>query len=310
MNEDDPHDTKGWIFDVQRFSIHDGPGIRTTVFLKGCPLACVWCHNPEGRTASQQISFTAEKCIGCGYCFDTCPNSAHLKVGEEHVLDRERCAECGECTTECHSGALEKVGREVTASEVMEEVLRDKPFYENSGGGMTLSGGEPLFQVDFADALLSRAKEAGIHCCVETSGYVPFEAFERIRNRVDLFLYDIKDSNDRYHEQFTGVSSASIFDNLWNLHQSGANIVLRLPIIPLHNDRFEHFRGIAALVLELPRIQGVEILPYHRMGSGKLERLGLPKPDWEEPPPPTKEEVATWVSTLMSLGVKGVVGQG
>ena len=305
---DNVGETEGLDLHIQRFSIHDGPGIRTTVFLKGCPLSCVWCHNPEGRTSNQQISFVADRCIGCGFCVRVCPNSAHSITEGNHVLDRSKCVACGECTAECYSGALECVGKQVSVSEVLEEVMRDKPFYDTSGGGMSLSGGEPLFQIDFAEELLRAAKDAGLHCCVETSGCLDWESFERVRKSVDLFLYDLKDMNDRYHKEFVRASHSTVLDNLRSLHDSGANIVLRLPLIPTLNDRFDHFQGVAALTAELPNLRGVEILPYHRTGSGKYARLGIPRPAWEEPNPPSREEVEAWVSSLEELGVKEVRG--
>ena len=292
----------GVIFEIQRFSIHDGPGIRTTVFLKGCPLCCVWCHNPEGISPEPQLSFLPEKCIGCGYCFRVCPNQAHRMVEERHVLDRDVCAVCGRCTEECYAGALEMAGREITVEETLAEVLRDRPFYETSGGGMTLSGGEPLMQIDFTEALLKAARDAGLHCCLDTCGSGPYERLERIRPLVDLFLFDYKESNPERHREFTGVSKQPIIENLRTLHAHGAQILLRCPIIPGLNDRDDHFAGIAALAAELPNLVGVQVMPYHRLGEGKVARFGLAGDTRPGSSAPDPAAVAAWVNRLKELG--------
>ncbi len=293
----------GRVFDIQRFSLHDGPGIRTTVFLKGCPLRCAWCHNPEGIDPGLALAFQPERCIGCGYCFRVCPEGAHRMEDGVHVLDRERCVLCGECVKECYSGALELVGKEVTAAEVMEEVLRDMPFYETSGGGMTLSGGEPLQQIDFTAGLLTRAKREGLHCCVDTCGFVPYERLERVLPQVDLFLFDWKESDPARHEELTGVRNEKIRQNLRRLHDDGALIRLRCPIIPGVNDREEHFAGIAELAHSLPELECVELLPYHPLGEGKMDRFGLEQPAGLTAESPASETVEQWEEHLSALEV-------
>ena len=293
----------GRIFDIQRFSIHDGPGIRTTVFFKGCPLACIWCHNPEGVRYGYMLSFLPNLCIGCGFCFETCPNGAHQMAKGQHVLDRDACQVCGACCEGCFSGALEFIGRDASVEEVLAEVLRDVPFYETSGGGMTLSGGEPMMQAGFSEALLKAAKQEGLHCCMETCGFAPFPLFERIMPYVDLFLYDIKETDEKRHVAYTGQSNRLILENLRALHHHGAQIVLRLPTIPGYNDRPDHFQTIAELVRELPGLAGVKVMPYHSLGTSKLDRLGLDREDREKSHPPERETIRGWIEQLERHGV-------
>lgn len=292
---------RGRVFSVQRFSIHDGPGIRTTVFLKGCVLRCLWCHNPESQAPGSEISFQPDKCIGCGYCVRTCPEGAHaFAEGGRHTYDRGRCVRCGACTTECYAGALERVGEDRTVPEVLAEVLADRPFYGDVGG-LTLSGGEPLLQIDFAEALLQAARDEGVHTCVETCGSLPWDRLARVRELVDLFLWDCKDTREEAHRELTGAPLAPILANLRRLHDLDATILLRCPLVPGVNATEAHFAGLAELCRELPRLTGVELMPYHRLGSEKQARLGLTaQPTFEVPSP---ETVAAWRERLLELGV-------
>jgi pyruvate formate lyase activating enzyme len=266
----------GRVFDIQRFSIHDGPGIRTTVFLKGCPLNCAWCHNPEGISPRPVLSFNSGKCTFCGECVRVCPNQAHRLEPPVHALDRAQCKACGCCESVCDAGGLELVGRTMTVDDVMREVIADRPFYRRTGGGLTLSGGEPLMQIDFTIALLEQAKQAGIGCAVETCGLVAWSSFERVLPLADLILYDYKATDPDAHRRFTGRSNEVIVSNLRRVYAAGACIRLQCPLIPGYNDTADHLAGIQMLAAEMPRLEGISILPYHPFGAEKRAHLGLP----------------------------------
>ena len=294
----------GRVFEIQRCSLHDGPGIRTTVFLQGCPLHCVWCHNPEGISVRPLISFQMAKCVGCGQCFNVCPHEAHVIAEGLHVLDRQRCEVCGTCVEGCYARAIEGVGRQMSVAEVLDLVRRDRPFYQTSGGGLTLSGGEPTLQFDFARALLGAARAEGLHCCVETCGFGPAGHFAELLPLVDLFLFDLKETDERRHFAYTGVSPERILANLRLLHDRGGRVRLRLPLIPGYNARPEHFAAAAELVHSLPGLEGVELMPYHRLGTGKLERLGLEVEGSVPIEPPGEAVVKSWVAAFAALGVQ------
>jgi len=265
----------GTIFDVQRFSIHDGPGIRTTVFVKGCPLRCAWCHNPEGLREAPQLAYTPSLCIGCGYCVSRCKHNAHTIGDVGHRIDRSKCVECFACVEECYSGALEIIGRTVTVGALMGDVLKDAPFYEESGGGLTVSGGEPLAQFDFVRALLATAKAEGLDTCLETCGLGSRDSLLELASWVDLFLYDYKETNPALHRQYTGQDNTRILENLSALDELGATIVLRCPIIPGVNNRPDHYEGIARTAEALAHCHAVHLMGYHRLGTAKQARLGV-----------------------------------
>ncbi|MBR2742447.1 MAG: glycyl-radical enzyme activating protein [Clostridia bacterium] len=264
----------GVIFDIQRFSIHDGPGIRTNIFLKGCPLECMWCHNPEGLSPKPEISFLEKKCAMCGRCAAVCPKGCHRADENGHTFDRGACIACGKCAEACFFGALELVGRRMNASEVLDEAMKDETFFKTSGGGVTLSGGEPMFQPSFSKAILAEAKRRGLSTCMETSGYASQESFRALIDYVDLFLFDIKETSRERHIEFTGVDNTPILANLRLLSECGKQIVLRCPLIPGKNDRTEHAETIAALAETHSGVIRIEIEPYHPLGVSKRLRFG------------------------------------
>ncbi|HOF40233.1 MAG TPA: glycyl-radical enzyme activating protein [Candidatus Hydrogenedentes bacterium] len=304
MPDTDPPELRGNIFEIQRFSIHDGPGIRTTVFMKGCPMRCVWCHNPESITPGPSLAFDPRLCIGCGYCFRVCPQGAHRMEGTAHILDRTRCAVCGTCTEECYSQALELVGREMSVDDVMNVVVRDMPFYETSGGGMTLSGGEPAFQPDFSMGLLRAARDHGIHTVVQTCGYAEARVFEAMMPPVDLFLFDIKETDPGRHIAFTGVSFRRIHENLRALHDAGAAVLLRSPIIPGCNEREEFLAGIQALAASLPNLAGVELMPCNPLSESKVQRFGVDPASRASTAPSNAGLVEHWCARLRAAGLR------
>lgn len=300
-------EAEGVIFDIRRFSIHDGPGIRTTVFLKGCPLRCLWCHNPEGLNPHLEMMFWPRRCLGCGACLPACPQGAISRDGNVVSTDRGKCTLCGECVAVCYAEARQIVGRRMSVAQVMAEIARDLPFYDESGGGVTLSGGEPLAQPDFVRALLRACKERGIHTALDTCGFAAWKVLDSVREHVDLFLYDLKLLDDARHRRFTGVSNALILSNLRALSQRGHTVVIRVPLIPGINDDEENLRQTGAFAAALPHLLRVDLLPYHSMSGDKYERLGITY-SLPETHPPSAEQVAEIAQMLRDFGFEVRVG--
>ena len=264
----------GMVFNIQRFSVHDGPGIRTTVFLKGCPLSCLWCHNPEGIDPEPELARTPARCIECGECVQVCPRGLPVpgKTPPPEALDP--CLVCGACAEVCPSEARQVAGHTMTVDEVMAEIVKDRVFFEESGGGVTFSGGEPLGQPRFLENLLAACRRQGVHTTVDTCGLAPLADIESVADLCDLWLYDIKTVDDRVHRQVTGASNAQILTNLRRLGDGSRRIWVRVPVVPGINDSSENLAATARLAASIPGVERVCLLPYHPMGRDKLRRLG------------------------------------
>lgn len=290
---------EGTVFNIQHFCTQDGPGVRTTVFVKGCHLRCAWCHNPESQAFGREILYYPEKCIGCGACARVC--GCHSFADGRHVFDREKCVRCGKCAGACPARALESCGKRMTAADAAREAAADAMFYEESRGGVTISGGEPLDCLPFTKELLSELKKNGIRTAIETSGDAEWERIEELLPLTDLFLYDIKLTDSYKHRIYTGVGNERILENLDKLDRAGAAIILRCPMIPGVNMDGEHFRAIARLAEKSAHVAEVQLEPYHPLGLDKCARLGR-KPAYAEENFLEADEVRTawdkWVNGL------------
>jgi pyruvate formate lyase activating enzyme len=297
--------TKGIVFDIKKYSIHDGPGIRTTVFLKGCSLHCWWCHNPESRSVTGELILREERCIGCGECLKACPHDAIVVSEKGLITSRERCRACGTCAAVCPAEAREIIGREMTVGEVMNEIEKDVIFYDQSGGGATFSGGEPQMQPEFLGALLDACRKKEIHTVVDTTGYAATGTVLNIAEKTDLFLYDLKHMDPEKHLLHTGVSNELILQNLRVLAESGVRVIVRIPLIPGVNDDDGNISRTASFISSLPGVNTVNILPYHGAGREKSRRLGMcyRLPDQKAPSIDRTQEIAQSLSA-QGLDVK------
>jgi pyruvate formate lyase activating enzyme len=265
----------GWILDIDRFASHDGPGIRATIFLKGCPLSCLWCHSPESQVPGRELLYRADRCTACWLCLETCPTKALSKGERSVVLDRSLCDGCGECCEVCYPGALEIAGKKMSVDEIVDRVGRDAAFFKNSGGGVTLSGGEPLSQPEFSYQLLSGFKDRGIHTAVETTGITTWEALSQVSKVTDLFLFDFKIFDDDLHRRFIGSSNKLILRNLEHLCSERDRIQVRVPCIPGINDSEDQIRALATAVAAAGA-RTIALLPYNSAASAKYAWIDRP----------------------------------
>lgn len=290
---------EGIIFGIQRFSIHDGPGIRTTVFLKGCNMHCRWCHNPESFRPAPVLAYNPALCVGCRACAAACDRGVHCFDAEGHQLLREQCVACGRCAQVCPGKALEVIGSKGNPDQLMAEILKDKRYYATSGGGVTFSGGEALLQLEFTLEMLRRCREAGIHTALETNGTLPFERYRKVLDYVDLFLVDYKLTDEQKHREYTGLGRGAILDNIERLHECGAQVLLRCPIIPGVNDEPGHFGAIAQLTRRFPGLLGAELLAYHNLGVSKADRIGM---DYQQFDTPDSGALERWKQQVRDMG--------
>ena len=298
---------RGLLFDIERGAYHDGFGIRTVVYMKGCPLHCMWCANPEGQKSSPEAAFYEERCDGCGRCVEVCPEKALSSTSDKIQLDRDRCSFCSKCVDVCPHEALKIIGRAYTPKEILNEVLKDIVFYHESGGGVTLSGGEPLAQPDFSEALLKACKGVGLQTAIETCGYADWQSFEMLLKCCDVVLYDFKCIDPEKHKNFTGVSNKRILENALKVSEKGVPIIARVVLIPGLNDSKEDFLDLLRFLRRLKNIVRVDLLPYHKLGIVKYKRLGL-KYALTDMEPPDELQVAEYRKLVESFGFKSSVG--
>ncbi len=292
---------RGILFDIKRFAVHDGPGVRTTLFLKGCPLRCRWCHNPEGVAAGPELAYYAQKCLHCGECVTRCPHGAHGWIDGRHVFERALCQACGQCAKACLGRALKRFGREVSVAEAREMVLEDRDFYRD-GGGVTVSGGEPLVQAEFCAELFSTLRRDGVGCALDTSGAAAWECFEAVLPYTDIVLYDVKHVDDALHRRWVGASVERSRENLQALSGRSVPIEVRVPLIPGFNLDDVSLQAIGRFLSSLQHLVGVRLLPYHPAQS-KYEAVGKADP-MADVQPPSAAQLRTAAGIMQSFGLK------
>lgn len=297
---------KGIVFDIQRFSVHDGPGIRTIVFLKGCPLRCRWCSNPESQHKESQLMFVEQNCIGCKRCTEACPTNA-LSFNPKFNLDYNKCDMNGKCVDVCYSEALSFSGQHQTVEQVIDELEKDNIHYRRSGGGITLSGGEPLSQPEYAVELLKACKAKGWHTAIETTAFTSESVLERALPWLDLVLLDIKHTDDRKHQEFVGQSNQKILRNAKYIGQFGIPIIVRVPVIPTFNDEVYEIQDIASFAKSIRGVKELHLLPYHRLGENKYGYLNY---DYrmKDIEPPTNEEMKNLQKVVEEKGLICKIG--
>jgi pyruvate formate lyase activating enzyme len=299
--------TAGFIFDIKRYAIHDGPGIRTTVFMKGCPLVCRWCHNPEGIEPQPFLAYRKNRCIRCAECVENCPEQALSLNPEGVVFSGSQCTQCFTCSDICPAEAREKVGRKFTARELLSEIQKDIPFYDTSGGGVTFSGGEPLLQADFLIDLLQLCGTEHIHRAVDTSGYASCETLMAVAENSDLILYDLKMMDSDKHEKFTGVSNRLILDNLRRLAAKRIDLIIRIPLIPGVNDDMQNMNRTGSFLKRWASAAKVQILPYHDFQKTKYDRFEIHYRT-ANIPLPTRQMLIDAKNRLADFGLEVAIG--
>ena len=297
----------GLITDIQRFSLNDGPGIRTTVFLKGCNMRCEWCHNPETISHKKEIMFYENKCIGCGRCLEVCPSGVHIAKDGKHIIDREKCTLCGKCVSECYAEALVFSAKEMTSDQVVAEVLQDKVYYDESKGGVTLSGGEVTCQKDFALEIVEKCKAKGIKTAIETNLLIPFEQIKEILSAVDLVMLDVKIFDNESHKKHTGVSNAQVLENLKKLDGLGVPFIVRTPLIPGISDSEENLSAIAGFIAGFKNLSHYELLNFNPLGASKYKSLSSEN-KFEDARPFEKSKLEAVAERLSEFGIKVKVG--